>query len=148
MSEFMKRLAVTLGALAIYRLGAHLPLAGIDPAALAALYGTGGSIHVTERVSIFALGVMPIISMLLLVEVARLLSGRFNNWAQATPGNIRLLERCVLIGALLLAAVQGLGLANALEAPGTLIPNPGANFRLGVMATLIAGTALLVWLRR
>ena len=64
MPELMTRLAVTLGALAIYRLGTHLPLAGIDQAALANLFRRSGSGLAVERVSIFALGVTPIISAL------------------------------------------------------------------------------------
>ena len=70
MPELMTRLAVTLGALAIYRLGTHLPLAGIDQAALANL----GSAFTVKRVSIFELGVTPILSALLVVEVVRLMT--------------------------------------------------------------------------
>ena len=93
MPELMTRIAVTLGVLAVYRLGTHLPLAGIDQTALAnllagidqAALANLGSAFTGERVSIFALGVTPIISALLVVEVVRLASGRFNDWAGATP---------------------------------------------------------------
>ena len=89
----MTRIAVTLGVLAVYRLGTHLPLAGIDQTALAnllagidqAALANLGSAFTGERVSIFALGVTPIISALLVVEVVRLASERFNDWAGAAP---------------------------------------------------------------
>lgn len=143
--EFMTRLAVTLGALAIYRLGTHLPLAGIGQAALANLFRRRGSGLAVERVSIFALGVSPILSALLVVEVARLASERFNVWAGATP-NARRVDHYVLIGSLLLAAFQGYGIANALERAINLVAEPGPQFQFHVVATFVAGTALLVWL--
>jgi preprotein translocase subunit SecY len=146
--EFMTRLAVTLGALAIYRLGAYLPLAGIDQAALANLLNQGSPLAMTAqgRATVFGLGVTPIISTLVLVEVARLASSRFNDWAGATPANARRVDHYVLIGSLLLAAVQGYGIAAALEEARNLVDEPGLQFRLMVVATLVAATALLVWL--
>jgi len=145
MPQFMTRLAVTLGALAIYRLGTHLPLAGVDPAALANLYRSSSSPLAVERISIFALGVVPIISALLVVEVARLASGRFNDWVGATP-NARRVDHYVLIGSLLLAAWQGHGIAIGLEQAKNVVNEPGPQFQVNVMATFVAGTALLVWL--
>ena len=146
MPEFMTRLAVTLGALAICRLGTHLPLAGIDQAALANLYRGSGSALAVERISVFSLGVTPIISTLLLVEVARLASSRFNDWAGATLANARRVDHYVLIGSLLLAAMQGYGIATGLEEARNLVDELGPEFRLMVVTTLVAATALLVWL--
>lgn len=60
--------------------------------------GTRGLVQASERISIFALGVVPIISALMLVELARLLSVRFSNWVRATPETERLLERSMLQG--------------------------------------------------
>ena len=145
MPELMTRLAVTLGALAIYRLGTHLPLAGIDQAALANLFRRSGSGLAVERVSIFALGVSPILSALLVVELARLASERFNDWAGATP-NARRVDHYVLIGSLLLAALQGYGMATSLERAENLVAEPGPQFQLNAVVTFVAGTALLVWL--
>jgi preprotein translocase subunit SecY len=145
MPEFMTRLAVTLGALAIYRLGTYLPVAGIDQAALANLFRRSGSWLAVERVSIFALGVSPILSALLVVEMVRLASERFNDWAGATP-NARRIDHYVLIGSLLLAALQGYGMATSLERANNLVAEPGPQFQLIVVSTFVAGTALLVWL--
>lgn len=142
-SEFVTRLAVTLGALAVYSLGAHLPLPGIDVAPLLRMQFS----HATaERVSVFALGVSPVISVMLLVEIARLVSKGFNDWAYASPANARRLDHYVLIGSVLLAAVQGYGLATALEAVTDIVAEPGLPFRLAIMVTLAASTALIVWL--
>jgi len=153
MPELMTRIAVTLGVLAVYRLGTHLPLAGIDQTALAnllagidqAALANLGSAFTGERVSIFALGVTPIISALLVVEVVRLASERFNDWAGAAP-NARRVNHYVLIGSLLLAALQGYGIATELERAKNVVNEPGPQFQLNVVATFVAGTALLVWL--
>lgn len=120
MPELMTRLVVTLGVLAIYRLGTHLPLAGIDHAELANLFRRSGSGLAVERVSIFALGVSPVISAMLVVEMARLASERFNDWAGATA-NAQRVDHYVLIGSLLLAALQGYGIATALEQAKNLV---------------------------
>jgi preprotein translocase subunit SecY len=143
--ELIPRVAVTLAALAAYRLGAYLPLPGIDITALVGLYQSGGFVPAVERISVVALGVMPIVSALLLVEVACLVSGRFNVWAGASADNARV-ERYVFIGAPLLAAIQAYEVANALENAGGLVPEPGLAFRLTIVATLVAGTAVLMWL--
>jgi len=153
MPELMTRIAVTLGVLAVYRLGTHLPLAGIDQRALAnllagidqAALANLGSAFAVEGVSIFALGVTPIISALLVVEMVRLASERFNDWARATP-NARRIDHYVLIGSLLLAALQGYGMATALERAKNVVDEPGPQFQVNVVATFVAGTALLVWL--
>src|SRR5262245_3921921 len=107
MPLFMTRLAVTLAVLAIYRLGTNLPLVGIDQAALANLQRGSVSALAIERISVFSLGVTPILSMLVLIKVVRLASSRFNDWADATPVNARRIDHYVLIGSLLVAAVQG-----------------------------------------
>jgi preprotein translocase subunit SecY len=142
-SQFMTRLAVTLGALAVYRLGAHLPLAGIEPELLAELHRTIGSAQASERLSVVALGVSPVIAAMLLAEVARLASTRFDAWASADA--LRM-DHYVLILSLLFAAVQGYGLTVTLEEFRHLVTEPGVLFRVGTVATLVAGTAFLVWL--
>lgn len=146
MPEFMARLAVTIGVLAVYSLGTRVPLPGIDQAVAASLYRGGYSMLTFERTSVFALGVMPIISLLLIVEMVRLVSSRFNDWAGATPANARRLDHYVHIGSLLLAALQGYSIATALEQPRPLVTQPGLQFRLILVTTFVASTALLTWL--
>jgi len=140
--ELATRVAVTLGALAIYRLGVALPLPGLDVERL----DERGVVEAIDRTSVFALRVVPMISALLLVEMARLLSKRFNDWGGATPANARRINRWVLVGALLLAAFQAYGIANGFEGIPGAVADPGPEFRLAVVTTLVGGTALLVWL--
>src|SRR5262245_41235866 len=73
-------------------------------------------------------------------------SSRFNDWAGATPAHERRLDRYVLIGSLPIAAVQGAGIASALEKMRNVVDEPGPQFRLMAIATFVAATALLVWL--
>jgi preprotein translocase subunit SecY len=136
--ELATRVAVTLGALAIYRLDVALPLPGLD---VERLYERGVVLAI-DRTSVFALGVMPMINALLLVEIARLISKRFNDWSAATPADARRINRWALVGALLMAAFQAYGLAGAFEG----ISGAGPEFRLTVVTTLVGGTALLAWL--
>src|SRR5262249_44711760 len=105
--DLAKRVAVTLGALAIYRLGVALPLPGLD---VERLYESGVALAI-DRTSVFALGVMPMLNALLLVEMVRLISDWFNDWAGATPANAQRLNRWVLVGTLLMAAFQAYGIA-------------------------------------
>lgn len=121
-------------------------MAGIDQTVLTDVYRGSGSALAIERIPVFALGVTPLISALLLVEVARLLSERFNDWVDAAPTNARRVNGYALIGALLIAAVQANSIANGLEAVDNVIAEPGLQFRLTVVVTLVASTALLAWL--
>jgi preprotein translocase subunit SecY len=142
--ELATRVLVTLGVLAIYRLGATLPLPGLDAPRL---YERG---LVTGYVpSVFTLGVVPLISVLLLVEIARLISKRFNDWAGATPARAWRINRWALAGALLLAAGMAYGVAVALEGISDVVDVVairGPEFQLAVVTTLVGGTALLAWL--
>jgi preprotein translocase subunit SecY len=144
--ELTVRLAITLGALAAYRLGAHLPLPGINGTALASLYQGGAPAAAFERISIVALGVTPIVTAFVFTEGGRLLSGRQDARTGTSEDNARTLAPHVLVGALLLAAVQAWGVGGGLEAAGWLVAEPGLSFRLTVVATLVASTAMFVWL--
>jgi preprotein translocase subunit SecY len=138
--ELATRVAVTLGALAIYRLGAALPLPGVGAAAL---HGRG--FRAIDLASVVTLGVVPLISALMYVEIARLLSRRFNDWA-AIPVNARRINRWALAGALLMAALQAYGIAVGIEGFPGAVANPGPEFRLAAVTTLVGGTAVLAWL--
>jgi preprotein translocase subunit SecY len=140
--ELATRIAVTLGVLAIYRVGVALPMPGVD---VTELYRMGGVFQAVERLSVFALGVVPLITALLVVEVARLVSDRFNDWS-AAPVNARRVNRWALAGALLLAAIQAYSVAVGLEGISFIVGEPGPEFRLAIVTTLVGGTALLAWL--
>jgi SecY len=130
-------LLVTLGALFIYRLGCQIPLAGLD---LGILIGTPGAPGTSSgSLSIFALGVMPIFSVTMIAEIAKMAFPALGRWAQ--------LRRAILIVALVLAAVEAFGIANVLERFRDPFAEPGwPFFHLATVATLVAATALLGWL--
>lgn len=139
-SGFAARVLFTVGALLVYRLGCQIPLPGLDAEVLSRL-DAGPARNV---LSIFALGVTPILSALLLFELARLFIGPLARWEAAEPGHVRRLRSAIVTVALLMAGGQALGIASGFyEIPG-LIPEPG--WTPAIVVTLIAATALLGWL--
>lgn len=154
--ELWLRIGVTLGALVIYRLGAYLPLPGVDLQLLQEIFGrnAGGMRGAVDmfsggafgRMSIFALNVMPYITasiwLLLLTAVSRTLRKRYANGSG--------LDRYARIGAVVLAALNAYGIAIGLEAGGTssrsLVSDPGVLFELSTVATLTGGTVFVMWL--
>ncbi len=148
-----KRIAVTLGALIVYRLGLLIPVPGIDVNALAAFDApqTVLSFDVLARVSVFALGIGPLFSMLILAQVLKLAAPGLDAWTRDEPGFSNSFGRGLAATALALAAFQGYGIALALEAMNgvggsSLVPEPGSAFRMGVIISLVAGTAAVIWL--
>jgi preprotein translocase subunit SecY len=140
-AELMRRLAFTAVVLIIYRFGTLIPLPGIDPLGLSQFDST-----VVGRISILALGITPLVTVLILAELVKILAPRCQRWEHADPRNHDKLNRIVLLLALLAAAAQALGLAVALEGVAGLVSTPGSSFKLVCAATLVAGTALVIWL--
>lgn len=125
-------LVLVLGILAVTRLGTFVPLPGLDLAMIANL-----PIHQSgawARLGLFALGLTPFVTAWVIMEVFR------GNRSEADVGRTR---RWLTA---LLAAFQGWGIANGLEAVRGLVPEPGMLFRLTTVLSLTAGTMLLVWL--
>jgi hypothetical protein len=131
-----RRLLVTMGALFLYRLGCQIPLAGVDLSILVGAPVRGDASF--SHLSIFALGVMPIFSATMIVEIAKMAFPALGRWAH--------LVRAIQVGALVLAALDGLAIAGALEYREGMVIEPGLAFRLETVATLVAATALLGWL--
>jgi len=144
--SLLRRAGITLGALLIYRAGSWIPLPGIDVASLVGpgdvrLLGGG-----LERVSIMALGLLPMLSALMLLEAALIASPRFRRWS-LNPRNAARLTPWTVVAALAFAAVQSYGLATAFEElGGPLVTAPGSLFRAGVVVTQVGATAALIWL--
>jgi preprotein translocase subunit SecY len=146
-SPVWQRMLVTIGVFCIYRLGCHIPLPGVDPAALESFSRLDRIRSLTaENISIFALGVIPIFSALMLVECAKLIAPPFARWSERDRYNAARMNRAVRYIALLLAAFQGWGLARALTNISGLVPEPDWMFGLTTVATFVAATALLGWL--
>jgi preprotein translocase subunit SecY len=138
---FEGRLCVTLLVLFAFSVGCHLPLPGLDAQQAAQLAGGGAGI---ARVSVLALGIMPLISALILLELAKLAAPELRAWERATPRNQRLYGYIAIGLALVLALVQSAGIASALEQVTALVPEPGSAFRTTTIATLMAGAALVM----
>lgn len=141
---FFSRLRWTLGAFLIYRIGCHIPLPGLSPEA--ALQFASVADAAFERVSIFALGVIPLFTIRMLIELAKTLSPALERWEGADPAHARLLRHLGFGAALLLAAAQAAAIAGQLEGVRGLVSEPGAGFRIGVVASLVGATAFLSWL--
>jgi len=139
-----RRWAVTLGGLAVYGLGSRLWLPGLDPEAAARLAFPVSS----ADLSIFAVGVRPILFGLAFVEMARVVLPPLARWAAGGPGRSELLWRTARVFALALAASQAMGIARAVEGLDGVAPSPGPMFRLGVVVTIVGATAFLIWLAR
>jgi hypothetical protein len=131
-----RRWLVTGGVLCLYCLGWQIPLAGISGEALGQLLSTPGT--TIPRLSVFMLGVLPIFSVMIVAEIAKLAVPALGRWTR--------LNRAIQIVALALTAFQALGIANALEAINGLVDEPGWAFHVEIVATLVAATALLGWL--
>jgi preprotein translocase subunit SecY len=135
-----RRLLFTAGALLVYRLGCQIPLPGLDPDTVARLNG----VLTGERVSIFALGVTPFLSALIVLELIKLLIPPFGRWETRQPGNARRLGLFAYFAGLVMAGFQARGVANALGGIPGLFKEPG--WETVIAITLVAGTALLGWL--
>jgi hypothetical protein len=140
-SVFYRRLAVTVAALAVFRLGSYLPVPGLAPEVVAEVArGGGGAIG---RLSLLALGIMPLLNALILTELLKLAAPSVRRWEQA-PRNAGTFRYAVLGLALLLALAQGLGVARALEGVTGLVPEPGLSFQFVCTMTFVAGAALVI----
>ena len=155
-NDLRNRILFTLLILAIYRLGTFVPLPGIDPQQLQTLMegnqkGLLGMFNVfaggaISRMAIFALGIMPYISSSIIVQLLTGVSDYFKNLkAQGEIGR-RKITQITRYGTVLLATVQGYGLAVGLEASANLVINPGTFFKISTVTTIVAGTVFLMWL--
>jgi preprotein translocase subunit SecY len=145
--DVMRRIAVTIGAICAYRLGAVIPAPGIDLSLFATSQAAGGSsVAAITRLSIFALGLVPILSAMIFGEVLKLAIPQLRAAVAARERAHTIFNRIVLV----IAAFQAFGVAVAVEQinlSGTpIVPQPGGEFRFGLVATLVAATALVAFL--
>ncbi len=159
-TELKKRLWFTLGALIIYRLGTFVPLPGIDPVVLNEIYQqnaggilgmfnmfTGGAL---QRMTIFALNIMPYISASIIIQLMTTVSPQLDQLKKEGEAGRRKLTQYTRYGTVLLAAVQGFAIATGLEgmqgSQGSAVIDPGLYFRFTTVVTLTGGTIFLMWL--
>ncbi len=155
-NDLRNRILFTLFILAVYRLGTFVPLPGIDPDQLQTMMegnqkGLLGMFNVfaggaVSRMAIFALGIMPYISSSIIVQLLTGVSDYFKNLkAQGEIGRQKITQ-ITRYGTVLLATVQGYGLAVGLESSADLVINPGIFFKISTVTTIVAGTIFLMWL--
>ncbi|MGB7815082.1 MAG: preprotein translocase subunit SecY [Methylotenera sp.] len=156
MSELKSRLLFVLGALVVFRLGAHIPVPGIDPAVLKQLFDSqsGGILGMfnmfsggaLSRFTVFALGIMPYISASIIMQLATVVSPKLEQLKKEGEAGRRTITKYTRYGTVLLATFQALGIAIALEGQAGLVLDPGMAFRLTAVVTLVSGTMFLMWL--
>lgn len=159
--ELKGRVLFSLGMLAIYRIGCHIPTPGIDRIALSHFFkqaqGTllglfdmfsGGAL---ERLSVFALGIMPYISSSIIFQLLTVVVPAIEKLSKEGESGRKKIIQYTRYGTVVLSVVQGLGIAIGLEsmrgpAGELVVPNAGWSFRLLTVLTLTAGTAFIMWL--
>ncbi|MGB1060219.1 MAG: preprotein translocase subunit SecY [Ketobacter sp.] len=160
LTELRKRLLFLLGALVVFRVGAHIPVPGINGEALAAMFdaqrGTildmfnmfsGGAL---ERLSIFALGIMPYISASIIMQLMTVVIPTLEKLKKEGEAGRRKITQYTRYGTLALATFQSIGVALALQSQQAggmgVVINPGIGFIFTAAVTLVTGTMFLMWL--
>jgi len=159
-AELKQRLLFVLGALVVFRIGAALPVPGINPMALAALFdqqkGTiidmfnmfsGGAL---KRVAVFALGIMPYISASIIIQLMTVVWPKMEQLKKEGEAGRRKLSQYTRYFTVVLALFQALGVALALQRQQvggvSVVIDPGPAFVMTAVITLVTGTLFLMWL--
>ena len=154
--DLRNRIFFTLFILSVYRFGTFVPIPGIDPEQLQNMMqsnqkGLLGMFNVfaggaVGRMAIFALGIMPYISSSIIVQLLTGVSDYFKNLKSQGEIGRQKITQITRYGTVLLATVQGYGLAVGLESSANLVINPGMFFKITTVTTIVAGTMFLMWL--
>jgi preprotein translocase subunit SecY len=155
--ELRKRILFTLGMLAVYRIGVHIPTPGVNSAALTQVFqnmqGTifgwfnlfsGGAL---ERFSVFALGIMPYISSSIIFQLLTVVWPYLHELQKEGEQGRKKITQYTRYGTVVLCTIQGYGIATGLEHMGTpsVVLHPGFHFRILTTLTLLAGSTFLMW---
>jgi preprotein translocase subunit SecY len=159
--ELKKRILVTFALLMVYRIGCAVPTPGIDGDALATFFArakgtllglfdmfSGGAL---ERLSVFALGIMPYISASIILQLLTVAVPHLDRLSKEGESGRKKITQYTRYGTVILSIIQGFGISIGLEsmsAPGgaPVVAYPGWSFRLMAVLTLTAGTAFIMWL--
>ena len=154
--ELRQRLIFLVLALLVFRLGAHIPVPGIDPDQLAQLFSgqkdgilgmfnlfSGGAL---SRFTVFALGIMPYISASIIMQLMTIVVPSLESLKKEGQAGQRKITQYTRYGTVFLATFQALGISVALQAQPGLVINPGLMFELNTVVTLVTGTMFLMWL--
>lgn len=153
--DLRKRLLFLLGALIVFRIGAHVPVPGVDAAALAKLYQTqgsgilgmlnmfsGGSL---ERFSVFAIGIMPYISASIVMQLASEIVPSLKALKKEGEAGRKVVTKYTRIGTVILATMQSFGVA-AFVLQQNIVVIPAMEFYISTITCLVGGTMFLMWL--
>ena len=154
--ELRQRLIFLVLALLVFRLGAHIPVPGIDPDQLAQLFAeqkdgilgmfnlfSGGAL---SRFTVFALGIMPYISASIIMQLMTIVVPTLEALKKEGQAGQRKITQYTRYATVLLATFQAMGISVALQAQPGLVVNPGLMFELNTVVTLVTGTMFLMWL--
>ncbi len=159
--ELKKRIIYTLALLIVYRVGVHIPTPGIDGIALASFFArmegtifgifnmfSGGAL---ERLSVFALGIMPYISASIILQLLTVAIPHLERLKKEGEEGRKKITQYTRYGTVVLSIIQGFGISVGLESmtsPGgaPVVIHPGWGFKLITVITLTAGTAFIMWL--
>lgn len=155
-SDLKQRLLFVLGALIVYRIGAHIPVPGIDPAVLAELFKSqeGGILGMfnmfsggaLSRFTVFALGIMPYISASIIMQLMTVVSPQMEQLKKEGESGRKKITQYTRYGTVALALFQGIGISIAREGQPGLVIDPSLMFRVTTVITLVTGTLFLMWL--
>ncbi|MCF6355069.1 MAG: preprotein translocase subunit SecY [Candidatus Polarisedimenticolaceae bacterium] len=160
LTELRQRIFFVLGALLVFRIGTFIPVPGVDPTALAALFdqqqGTildmfnmfsGGAL---SRASLFALGIMPYISASIIMQLMTSVVPKLEQLKKEGEAGRRKITQYTRYGTVLLASFQAVGIAMSLQSQTAngmqVVINPGSGFILTAAVSLVTGTMFLMWL--
>ena len=154
--DLRRRLVFLLLALVVYRVGAHIPVPGIDPTQLQQLFQgqQGGILNLfnmfsggaLSRFAVFALGIMPYISASIIMQLLTYVLPSLEQLKKEGEAGRRKITQYTRYSTLGLALFQSMGIALALESSAGLVLDPGMSFRITAMVSLTAGTMFLMWL--
>ncbi len=158
--ELFKKLMVVLFAIFIFRVGSHIPVPGVDPVALSAMFAqydgtildmfntfSGGSL---KRLSIFAIGIMPFISASIIIQLMSYFYPHFKELKEEGAKGQAKLAQYTRYLTLVLAFFQAFGLTSSIKGQVingmAIVPNNDISFMLIAISSLVAGTFILVWM--
>jgi len=159
LTELRQRLFFVLGALFVYRVGAHIPIPGIDPKALATMFADKGGIldmvnmfsgGALKRLSIFALGIMPYISASIILQLMAGVIPKLEAIKKEGESGRKKINQYTRYATVFLASFQAVGIALALQNQSAggmpVVINPGFQFVFVCAVSLVCGTVFLMWL--
>ena len=159
--ELRRRVLFTLGMLAVYRVGCHVPVPGVDASVLASWFqGTEGTLlglvsaftgGALERMTVFALGIMPYISASIILQLLTVVFEPVERMSKDGEQGRKKITQWTRYGTIVLSVIQGAGIAVGLQTMtgpggGSVVGNPGPGFIILTVITLTAGTAFIMWL--